>query len=233
MNLLLVSGGVISHLHFLPLWKWEEELTASKSASAHDPPTAGRREYNFLVSLCSPLPTPPRQAFTAVMTVTPVAACLDALWRTVASVRKLTALLTVSSSSPTWNYSLSVPSPAVFSDLLQRRCKRAPSTLLRWWESSADILSLLQHSEMLSYFSAGSWRRGTASGSPWHSQPQAQCLAHSRYLLDGDRIDAFARQTLSLASWDSMNLTMLLTGQKMLKQEIIVPFPSISVFLCH
>ena len=114
MNLLLVSGGVISHLHFLPLWKWEEELTASKSASAHDPPTAGRREYNFLVSLCSPLPTPPPQAFTAVMTVTPVATCLDALWRTVASVRKLTALLTVSSSSPTWNYSLSVPSPWSF-----------------------------------------------------------------------------------------------------------------------
>lgn len=115
MNLLLVPGGVISHLHFLPLWKGEEVLTASKSASAHDPPTAGRREYNFL---CIPLlPTShaaPPQAFTAVMTVTPVATCLDALWRTIASVRKLTAFLTVSSSSPTWNYSLSVPSPCSF-----------------------------------------------------------------------------------------------------------------------
>lgn len=61
MNLLLVPGGVISHLHFLPPWEWEEELTASRSASAHDPPTAGGREYNFLCIALLPTshPSPP------------------------------------------------------------------------------------------------------------------------------------------------------------------------------
>lgn len=91
-----------------------ENLTAARSASVHDPPTAGRREYSFLCIALLPTSHPALSGIHSCYGRDTSGRFPDALWWAVASVRELTAFLTVSSSSPTWNYSLSVPSPFCF-----------------------------------------------------------------------------------------------------------------------
>lgn len=114
MDLLLVPGGVISHLHFLPLWKWKSNCS---KISLCPWPSNSWKERIQLPLYRSPLHFPPRPIRHSQL----LHQCCDtsghfpdALWPAVASVRELTAFLTVSSFSPTWNYSLSVPSPFCF-----------------------------------------------------------------------------------------------------------------------